>query len=1130
MAKDITLKNGDGSVIYYPKTVSDLVFENETGKTIKQQINETNTNLEVGVGTNIGDIYTLKKIMQDGSVETATGSTNRTRQVDVENYVGQQVTIGGVLYAKTATYTYCWWAIHDENGSVIEHSNISTTSSAIRYEKVTLTIPEGAKTLYVQGSLNFMPYAIVYDKIKERISKLEYDSVKTINDLDVSSLPRVRHALISSGGTWISWSEQLRDGVLIDVQPNDKIRIVAGNESCQYSFLTEHPSSVGAGVTAPLVPGTLRYFITAGKSEVIEIPQDCYCLNIRTTYNDVDMAPVAITFIGDRFEVIENDLSNVEGEVEEIKDNVEIKYNNIVNSPDATLARFISNNTGTWNTTNLGQVASHIFYVKGGETYEVQANPNKPAYVHLLTEVDITTPPQYMDGTEKVVIPTGEKAIVNIPQDGFMLIVREFYSAGSGDYIPTSVVKVSEVNDVAKDSQERLENISFVPIRYTMISNKKISSDGSVVDVTSTANRTLKADITDYIGKTLYLTGALYKKTDTNDYCWYVFQDEEGNVIEKSETSYKASSILYKDEPIVVPEGAVFLYVQGSNAANLIMPNAQIFVNDALVEVINNGSDSVEKTTRTFALDFPCLNGNTGRIVTASTATNKFNKHTFEYIKVHKTIKIKNLGGITQNVSVYFYDKDLGFISYTSYPASEGLNELEVTDIPSGTVWFRVSFYLHNNNVATTDGYKRFEVDIESEWGYGVETTKEPYIEYQPFVYSVKANIPIKITQYSYTTKSVYGFDEGLIHLPPTYTPNGKPTPVIFFIHGDAERYTIGESSFSGHMQMQQCWSDAGFAQVDLDLIPNFYNQPTITSSGGTRDDLECLSAAWKWLTNHFNVDASGFYLIGRSRGGQCVFEVLGKGGATKLPIIAAISMAGANSMMAYTLFSNKVRTEAMWQMWCNSRGLPTENRPSWEQSPIYSTSGRWLNDTDIYNFVSNNFDLWSKKELTGWGMITKNTNNITPRDWFDNYMVPLCQSNGSVTTTMEQFMLGMKNTMEAKSPIPLRLDWCVGDTTQTKEYFVSTPHSYSSIFAEILLSTPASLTEYRRWPGVDAENPYGETNPHYAENMIFYDGDLVLPNGNVTHNPSKVTMEWMVWCMGKDPRFQGIEYTLPWQ
>ena len=37
MAKDITLKSPDGNVTYYPKTVSDLVYDNETGKTLSAE-------------------------------------------------------------------------------------------------------------------------------------------------------------------------------------------------------------------------------------------------------------------------------------------------------------------------------------------------------------------------------------------------------------------------------------------------------------------------------------------------------------------------------------------------------------------------------------------------------------------------------------------------------------------------------------------------------------------------------------------------------------------------------------------------------------------------------------------------------------------------------------------------------------------------------------------------------------------------------------------------------------------------------------------------------------------------------------------------------------------------------------
>ena len=42
MAKDITIKNPQGTITYYPKTVSQLVYDNETDETVKEQIDALN--------------------------------------------------------------------------------------------------------------------------------------------------------------------------------------------------------------------------------------------------------------------------------------------------------------------------------------------------------------------------------------------------------------------------------------------------------------------------------------------------------------------------------------------------------------------------------------------------------------------------------------------------------------------------------------------------------------------------------------------------------------------------------------------------------------------------------------------------------------------------------------------------------------------------------------------------------------------------------------------------------------------------------------------------------------------------------------------------------------------------------
>ena len=981
--------------------VDDLNSSSSTDVLSAKQGNELKGQITQAAGGNIsGNMLLYKKILYTGVVADATGASNRTLEVDVEYFVGQTLYLSGVNYAYASSVNhYCWWVIYDANGNMLDKSAINTTAESIRHINEPLVMPEGAKTLYVQGSA-----------------------------VEGSIIPSAQ-------------SPYIRD------------------------IVNEHTE-----------------------------------------------------------------------EIEEIQESLRIvSVNNIVNSPNSTLNYSISASDGTWHVLNI--VGSYVFNVLAGETYRIKANDNKRGHCHLLTSA---TPvagatPSYMSGTEEIIIPEGESAIVDVPQDGFMLIIREYYNAGNGDYLPTSIYKISYIQDAVVENSREIEglketvtNNTYVPIKYSILSQKKITKDGQVVDAGTATNRTLLADVTDYVGKTLLLDGILYRKTSAaNDYCWYVFQDADNNVVEKSNTSDSAASKYYTNEPIVVPVEAVKLYVQGSAVNGL--PKAQCNISSVVETIVNSGSDAlVDKTTRTFKLDFGTLKTTDGRVATSANYTNDACRHTIDYIKIHKSIEIKNLQNTTVSIRILYYDKDYTLISTLTYQDTEnGITSIVLNDIPSDAVWFRIHFAIDSTNYPNRVKYPRFEVEIESEWGDGEETSKEPYIEYQPFIYSVKSNIPIKLYEHSYSTKSVFGFDEGLIHLPPTYTPKGTPTPLIFFIHGDAERYTIGESSFSGHMKMQQCWSDAGFAQVDLDLIPSYLNTPNLASTGGSRDDLECISAAWKWIINHYNIDTTGFYLIGRSRGGQCVLEVLGKGGAVKLPIIAAISMAGANSIFEYSVYSNA--TEAEYQLWCNAHGLPTEGRPSWEQSPVYATSKSFLKDPDIYNFVSNNFDLWSKKALTGWGLVNQNLDNITPRNYFDNFIYPYVQA-GSVTNAIETFFQHMLDTMQAKSPVPLRLDWCYGDQTQSKEYYVSSPHSYSTMFSEMLLNSPASNVEYRRWDGVDAENPYNETNPHYAENMIFYDGNLTLPNGAVTSNPSKVTMEWLIWCMGKDPRYQGTDYTLPWQ
>ena len=59
MAKDITIKNPQGTITYYPKTVSQLVYDNETDETVKEQIDAVNKKVRF---VDISNLDTLKTV------------------------------------------------------------------------------------------------------------------------------------------------------------------------------------------------------------------------------------------------------------------------------------------------------------------------------------------------------------------------------------------------------------------------------------------------------------------------------------------------------------------------------------------------------------------------------------------------------------------------------------------------------------------------------------------------------------------------------------------------------------------------------------------------------------------------------------------------------------------------------------------------------------------------------------------------------------------------------------------------------------------------------------------------------------------------------------------------------------
>lgn len=156
MAKDIIIKSEDGQTTLYPKTVSALVYDNKSGKTVEQQIKEHADGLndlgqktdekiselgreihgiQIDVPQNVSDGY----LSDNGSWNSSTNLHHVVIKID--NFKGQKVTATSsgdlVQYGFLKSYSYgntCVWS------DIIGRTNGSPTN---------ITIPDDAIYLYL---------------------------------------------------------------------------------------------------------------------------------------------------------------------------------------------------------------------------------------------------------------------------------------------------------------------------------------------------------------------------------------------------------------------------------------------------------------------------------------------------------------------------------------------------------------------------------------------------------------------------------------------------------------------------------------------------------------------------------------------------------------------------------------------------------------------------------------------------------------------------------------------------------------------------------------------------------------------------------------------------------------------
>jgi len=567
----------------------------------------------------------------------------------------------------------------------------------------------------------------------------------------------------------------------------------------------------------------------------------------------------------------------------------------------------------------------------------------------------------------------------------------------------------------------------------------------------------------------------------------YVFLDENYQLLSNAISIPYNTGKTLGELTLKIPTGAHYLV----SCNKSVTYNPSDFSYYVLYEELPNTKTSDTKSQIEVDLVSGILSSTTGNFPSAYDEKWMMKvKHCPKFYKVEGSVKFD----IAARFTVLYYDNNLSFIK------AEGNSGTEFEILHDGYIRVNVfnyppyeSFGLPNKMtltgvIAETFGNRSADEGFQNLWfPVKINTKGAPTID---------NNNGLEIVDYQTFTSNF-----GMLHLPETYSRDGAGTPLIIYLHGAAERYTINSTRFGNNCRYSPEWSAAGYAQLDVDMIPQVYNF-TDTNTCGTGDDTACVEAAYEWVIQHFNIRRDGVYLFGRSRGAMGVLGILSRLNQVRMPVICGLTNAGANFITLYGL-RNK-QTTNWWAAFCQSMGLTKYN------PPVINPNQVLVSQSDIVSFLTTYLDVWWEKASACLGMMVENGSQYkTAADIWGL----LVSSYGGTTDVGKTFIEDFLNLCKFRSPVPLRFDWCVGDTIQTW----NTPSEYGNYARATKNAFVGNMINgnavYRQWPSCAG----GE--PHYHEKFNLMSEDYTLPNGAVVENASMAQVEWLLWARQYDNR-----------
>lgn len=218
----------------------------------------------------------------------------------------------------------------------------------------------------------------------------------------------------------------------------------------------------------------------------------------------------------------------------------------------------------------------------------------------------------------------------------------------------------------------------------------------------------------------------------------------------------------------------------------------------------------------------------------------------------------------SQNYGITFYGASKNLLSHVNYTQGANMGSETVSvAIPSNAYYFRITYWNYENQ--KTYGKFTATYDAPSESANNKRPYQSGYIFYSAFVNQSVNNY--------WETSAQTELDEdiepttGVLALPESYKPTGKPTPIIMYFHGISHYVYYGTWGDTDTFRTQkQHWLSMGFAVMDCNGGRN-NNMVGNYTSGGSRQYVDGYRKCWDYVKEHYNVDDKPF-VVGGSAGG----------------------------------------------------------------------------------------------------------------------------------------------------------------------------------------------------------------------------------------------------------------------